>query len=101
MPRYVSRDGYWFNKDTGEPLEIPPDRQHQVCMPTVRSDIAEYASPIDGRRIDGKRDQREDLKRNDCVLSERPRTKFDPEEYAERKARQAKILEQRQASLKL
>jgi hypothetical protein len=97
MPRYVSRDGYWFDKDTGEPLEIPPGRG--VCMPTVRSDIAEYTSPIDGRRIDGRREQREDLKRNDCVLSERPRTKFDPEEYAERKQRQAKYLEQRKAGL--
>jgi hypothetical protein len=87
---YVLRGSHLVNKATGEP-EILPD---MLAMPQVISDVAPYTSPIDGRLIDGRREQREDLKRNGCVLKE-SRTKFDREEYRERKAQQAKELGRR------
>jgi hypothetical protein len=93
MTTYVWRDG-WVDKQTGERMEVP-DR---ICVPTVRSDIPEYASPIDGRLISGRAQQREDLKRNDCVLAP-PAKKFDREEYVERKARQAKMIEDRKLNV--
>jgi hypothetical protein len=85
--RYVWRGGQFVDA-TGNPMPIP--KRDGICMPTVRSDLQEYASPIDGKPITSRSYQREDLKKNDCVLSERPRQKFDPEEYKWRKAEQAK-----------
>jgi hypothetical protein len=38
----------------------------------VRSDIAEYRSPIDGRLITSRAQRREDLLRNDCVEADPP-----------------------------
>lgn len=38
-----------------------------IVMPTVISDIPEYASPIDGRMITSRSHRKEDLKRNNCV----------------------------------
>jgi hypothetical protein len=89
--KYVCRGGYWFEKQTGLPMEAP-DR---ICTPMVRSDIGDYASPVDGRLISGRADQREDLKRNDCVLAPPSSKPFVREEYVDRKARQAKELARR------
>lgn len=93
IERYVWRGGRFVDKRTGAPMRIRDS--NAICMPRVMSDVAAYASPIDGRLIDGRREQREDLKRNDCVISDFPRKKFDPEEYRCRKAQQAKALEGR------
>lgn len=41
-----------------------------ICTPAVIGDIPEYLSPIDGRPISSRSYQREDLKRNNCVLAE-------------------------------
>ena len=74
MPKYRLSEGRLVNVDTGEPLNDNND--YTPSIPSVRSDIAAYRSPINGALIDGKREQREDLKRNDCILSpppERPR----------------------------
>lgn len=66
MTAYVMRDGALVEKRTGALLTVP-DR---VCAPMVIGDIPEYRSPINGALIGSRSQQREDLKRNDCVLAE-------------------------------
>jgi hypothetical protein len=97
MTRFVYRAGCWRDPHTNEPMELPLG--DVICAPQVISDTPEYRSPIDGRLIDGRAARREDLKRNDCVEAGPPK-KFDREEYVERKARQAKVLEQRKAGMR-
>lgn len=92
--RYVWRDGDFFDSD-GNRMQIP--ERDGICMPRVQSDLQEYESPASGKMITSKSWQRDDLKRHDCVISDKPRQKFDPEEYRDRKARQAKDLERRKA----
>lgn len=91
--KYVWRDGAWRDPQTDAPMECP--FRTEVCMPMIASDIAPYRSPLGDHVIDGRRAQREELKRNGMVINDNPAPKFDREEYAERKARQAKVLEQR------
>jgi hypothetical protein len=95
MARYVWKDGAWRDRATDEPMPVP--ERTGICMPTMRSDIEDYKSPIDGKPITSRSQQRYDLEKNDCVLSEKPRQKFDPEEYKWRKGEQAKQLAKRQA----
>lgn len=92
MP-FVMRDGVMVDKHTGEPMVIP--ERDGICMPRVHSDVPEYESPASGKMISSRSQQRDDLKRHDCVISDRPRQKFDREEYKWRKAQQAKELERR------
>jgi hypothetical protein len=94
MP-FVMRNGVMVDKHTGEPMFIP--ERDSICMPMVHSDVPEYESPASGKMITSRSQQRDDLKRHDCVLSDKPRQKFDREEYAHRKAQQAKELERRKA----
>src|SRR5687768_8140921 len=93
MTRYVWRDGDLRDPVTGEPMVIP--QRNGICMPRIISDVPEYESPASGKMITSRSQQRDDLKRHDCVLSDKPRQKFDREEYKWRKAQQAKQLEQR------
>ena len=93
--RYVWRDGAFRDPSTEEPMPIP--EREGICAPTVRSDIEDYTSPIDGSVIRSRSGQRYDLAKNDCVLAPPSKTPFIREEYVERKARQAKILEARKA----
>jgi hypothetical protein len=72
MARYVWKDDGFFDRETGARMEVR-DR-NAICTPTVIRDIPEYRSPIDGRPISSRSHQREDLKRNNCVLAE-PRKK--------------------------
>lgn len=72
MKRYVWRDGHFYDRSTGEPMEIP--EREGVCMPMVRSDIPEYLSPIDGKPITSNSHRRYDLEANGCVPAE-PRKK--------------------------
>lgn len=95
IERYVWRGGRFVSKSTGEPM--PVRDENAICMPMIVSDIPAYKSPLGDHWVDGRRAQREELKRNDMVINEK-RRKFDREEYAERKARQAKYIEQRKAS---
>lgn len=85
--RYFWRDGRFVDRND---RAMPIPERDGICMPRVQSDLQEYASPIDGKPITSRSHQREDLKKNDCVLSDRPRQKFDREEYKWRKAEQAK-----------
>ena len=65
MPTYrVAEDGSLIDKATGEKF-IGDGR---ICTPMIIQDIAPYKSPIDGSYVGGRAAQREDLKRNDCVL---------------------------------
>jgi hypothetical protein len=63
MACYVRRDGQFFDKHTGEPMEIP-DRQ--IAAPMVMSDTPAYLSPLGTGLIDGRRARAEDLKRANC-----------------------------------
>lgn len=92
--RYVWRDGCFRHPRTNEPMEIP---ERGICMPMIRSDIEDYLSPIDGKRVSSRSGQRYDLQKNDCVLAPPSKHKFHPEEYKSRKAEQAKVLEKRRA----
>lgn len=67
MSVYVWRDGGFVNKASGTPMHL--DREG-VFAPAVMRDVPEYRSPIDGKPISSRSHQREDLKRNDCVLAE-------------------------------
>lgn len=71
MTVYVCKGGRWFDKKTGEPMELP--KGDVVTMPRIMSDIEDYRSPISGQPINGRSGQREDLARNDCVLSPPPK----------------------------
>lgn len=73
MATYVWRDGVMVNKATGCPIKLP--KRFVPTAPFVMSDIADYASPITGEVISGRRAQREDLRRNNCVLSPPPAKK--------------------------
>jgi hypothetical protein len=73
MTVYVCREGRWFDKRTGEPMELP--KGDVITAPRIMSDIEDYRSPIDGRTIGGRAGQREDLKRSDCVLAPPPKEK--------------------------
>lgn len=68
---YVWRNGQFVEKRSGDVLRTRSDR---ICMPYVMRDIAEYASPIDGRPITSRSHRREDLLRNGCIEVE-PRKK--------------------------
>lgn len=89
MPRFIWRDGAWRHPSSGELMPVP--HREGVCIPTIRSDIEDYQSPITGERVASRSGQRYDLERHDCVLAP-PFKKFDPEEYRDRKSRQAKEL---------
>lgn len=71
---YVWRDGKFVNKKTGK--VDPPKYPGKICMPYVCSDIAEYASPIDGRMITSRSERREDLIRNDWHEVDPPKNRF-------------------------
>lgn len=90
--RYFWRDGRFVDRD-GNEMSIP--ERDGVCMPMVISDLPEYESPASGKLITSRSHQRDDLKRHDCVISDKPRQKFDREEYRNRKAEQARQMKKR------
>lgn len=63
MPRYrqIKQDGEWILVDVNECQE--PD----IVTHYVMGDTPDYTSPIDGRLISGRKQRREDLRRNHCV----------------------------------
>lgn len=64
---YVWKRGCWRDKKTGEPMPLPEG--NVITAPRILSDIEDYRSPIDGRSVNGRSGQREDLRRNDCVIA--------------------------------
>lgn len=76
MKRYVWRDGSFVEKATGLPMVVADE--NAVCRPMIIRDVPEYRSPIDGRPITSRSHQREELKRNNCILAEPMRK---PREY--------------------
>jgi hypothetical protein len=72
--------GRLVDKATGAPMvtEYGP-----IPLPAVRGDLPGYASPVDGRWIDGRRARRDDLERNDCVdAGDRPVKRLKNERFA-------------------
>lgn len=65
MARYVSKNGKFVDKDTGEPMEIP-DRGY-LATPRVISDIEPYQSPVDGAYVSGRAAKRDDMAKHNCV----------------------------------
>ncbi len=68
MTRYVWTETGFVDRSTGRPMHVRDP--NAICMPMVVSDVPEYRSPIDGKPITSRSHQREELKRNDCVLAE-------------------------------
>jgi hypothetical protein len=68
MTTYVWRDGGFVEKSTGQPMHVRDP--NAICAPMVIPDVPEYRSPINGLPITSRSHQREDLKRNNCVLAE-------------------------------
>ena len=90
MKRYVWRDGQFRDRVTGEPMAKPFPG---ISMPTVISDIPDYASPIDGRMITSRSARREDLKRNNCVEYE-PSLKPKHEKFEAFEARRERAMKE-------
>lgn len=67
MTVFVWTERGFVHKFTGEPMHIPA--RDGVCCPRVESDIEPYRSPVDGRLITSRSQQRDDLARNGCVLA--------------------------------
>jgi hypothetical protein len=61
---FVIRDGGLVDKKTGAAMAVPDG---PIRLPFVMRDTPAYASPIDGRIIEGRVARREDLKRNGCI----------------------------------
>ena len=93
--RYVWRDGCFRDKQTGEPMEVRD--ANAICMPMIQSDIEPYQSPLGSHWIGGRREQRYELEKNEMTINEKPRIRRDKDEYAARKAEQAKYLAKRKA----
>lgn len=70
--KFVWRDGHFRDPNTNEPMQLPEG--DVIATPHIASDIKPYWSVVSNRMIDGRSDQREDLKRNGCRL-------VDPSEY--------------------
>lgn len=68
MTVYVWREGSFVDKSTGAQIHVRDP--NAICRPYVMADVPEYRSPINGQPITSRSHQREDLKRNDCVLAE-------------------------------
>jgi hypothetical protein len=68
MTTYVWRETGFVVKETGAAMIVRD--VEAICAPFVLSDVPEYRSPINGKPITSRSHQREDLKRNDCVLAE-------------------------------
>jgi hypothetical protein len=66
---------YIWNKDLGKMVEITKEAPQRVG-PFVISDLPEYRSPLTGKMIDGRRDRREEMKR-EGVREVDPSEKYD------------------------
>ena len=71
---YFCRSGHAFErylavKDYATPqvCECGAASTKQLSAPMVLADLPGYASPVDGRWVEGRRARREDLARNNCV----------------------------------
>lgn len=60
------RHRYIWDPNRRALVEVALNHRSAPAAPTVWKDLPPYASPIDGRMVDGRRQRREDLKRSDC-----------------------------------
>lgn len=76
--------GYSVNKVTGERMNAP---DAPLAAPMTFSDTPGYASPIDGKWIEGRKARKYDLQSNNCVdpeTSGKPRG-FKNERFAKKR----------------
>jgi len=66
MPKFRFRDGRLVGDD-GLPMLNQEERARPLQVPRVFGDLPAYASPLDGRMIEGRRARRYDLERSNCV----------------------------------
>ena len=64
MPVFVYRAERMVDKATGEAMTSP---DAPLALPATFGDLPGYASPIDGRWVEGRRARRYDLESNGCV----------------------------------
>jgi len=58
----------WVQKIVdGKSVFIPKEKARVKPRLQVVPDIPDYTSPVDGRLVSGRKQRREDLKRNGCV----------------------------------
>lgn len=62
MPGWIQKIG-----PDGRSVFVPKGGGKVKRVHMVAADIEPYTSPVDGRVVDGRRQRREDLKRNGCV----------------------------------
>lgn len=66
-----------FRQIDGELVEIPVDAPPSKPMaPAIFGDLPDYTSPVDGRVVSGRKQRRDDLRRNGC----RPYEGFEQEQ---------------------
>lgn len=67
MPTYIYRDGRMVDKETGQPMLSPEERERPLQVPQAFPDLEGYRSPVDGSWVEGRRARRYDLEKNGCV----------------------------------
>ena len=75
MPGWIQRVG-----PDGKSVFVPKGQAEPTPRLQIVPDIPDYTSPIDGRPVSGRKQRREDLKRNGCV-------EYDPAMKAEARKR--------------
>lgn len=65
--RYDKTLGCMVDKDTGQPMLSPEERERGLQTPMTYGDLPGYRSPIDGKWIEGRRARQYDLQSNNCV----------------------------------
>lgn len=82
--RQIQIDGKW------ELVEITKLQEEDQDSHYIMGDLPDYTSPIDGRVISGRKQRREDLKRNNCVEYD-PGIKDDAKRITRDRERQADL----------
>lgn len=73
------------DKETGLPMLNQEELARPLQMPMTMHDTPGYASPIDGRWIEGRRARKYDLESNDCVdVGDRKPKKLKNERFAKK-----------------
>lgn len=80
---YCKKTGAMVDKVTGERM-VDPDAP--LAAPMTFGDTPGYASPIDGKWIEGRRARKYDLESNNCVeVGDRPTRKLKNKRFAKKR----------------
>ena len=83
--------GRMVDKDTRQPM-VDPESEWVPTTPMTFGDIDGYQSPVTGEWIEGRRQRRYDLEKNNCIDArelERPRKKFKNPHFMKKRGRKA------------